>query len=117
MAIVAFIFAATKDGNDIQLNGFFQGWSWLLCAAVLLQSCGGLMIASILKRTDSIVKCFSNAISVVLTCLVSAALQEFGIGWRFCFGTALVLLAIFLYALPNVVDQKKLRSLMIACVL
>merc|ERR1712048_719874 len=97
-AIVAFSFAVTKDGKEIWRDGFFQGWSWLVCAAVLLQSCGGLVIASILKRTDSIVKCFGNAISVIISCLVSVLLQEFTVGGRFCFGTALVLQAIFIYS-------------------
>merc|ERR1711920_694159 len=65
-----------------------------------LQALGGLVVAAVLKYADNILKCFGNALSIVLSCLLSAVfLREFVPDALFVFGTLLVLVATTLYSI------------------
>merc|ERR1712032_613783 len=67
---------------------------------ISLQALGGLVVAAVLKYADNILKCFGNALSIVLSCLLSAVfLQEFVPDLLFMIGTILVLVATSLYSL------------------
>merc|ERR1712232_233563 len=87
-------------GDRISESGFLQGYSPLVWGVILLQAVGGLVVASVLKYADNILKCFGNALSIVLSCLMSAALlREFVPDLLFVLGTILVLIATSLYSL------------------
>jgi len=99
-AILAFIGALIQDGKAISEAGFLQGYSPLVWGVISLQAVGGLVVAAVLKYADNILKCFGNAVSIILSCLLSASLlQEFVPDSLFVLGTLLVLLATSLYSL------------------
>jgi len=99
-AILAFIGAFVQDGNAILETGFLQGYSPLVWGVITLQAVGGLVVAAVLKYADNILKCFGNAVSIILSCLLSASLlNEFVPDVLFVLGTLLVLLATSLYSL------------------
>merc|ERR1712232_692923 len=99
-AILAFIGAIAQDGTAIRADGFTQGYSWLVWAVIILQAVGGLVVAAVLKYADNILKCFGNALSIVLSCILSAVtLEEFVPDLLFVLGTILVLIATSLYSL------------------
>jgi len=99
-AVLAFICAYVKDGKVIRESGFLQGYSPLVWGIVLLLAAGGMIIASVLKYADNILKCFGNALTVVLCCAVSAGIQkEFVPDGGFGLGTLLVLFSVYLYSI------------------
>merc|ERR1739844_531245 len=88
------------DYNKIQDAGFMQGYNRLVWGVILLQAVGGLVVAAVLKYADNILKCFGNALSIVLSCMLSwSLLQEFTPDMLFAIGTLLVMSATALYSL------------------
>merc|ERR1712137_1203126 len=76
-----------------------QGYCGIVWAVILLQAVGGLVVAAVLKYADNILKCFGNALSIVLSCMLSAVLlEEFVPDGLFVIGTMLVILATSLYS-------------------
>merc|ERR1719330_205865 len=99
-AVMGFIGCIGKDYAKIQEAGFMQGYDGLVWTVILLQAVGGLVVAAVLKYADNILKCFGNALSIVISCLLSGALlQEFEPDKLFVVGTLLVMLATALYSL------------------
>lgn len=99
-AILAFVGCFVTDGDKISADGFFQGYCGLVWCVISLQAIGGLVVAAVLKYADNILKCFGNALSIVLTALLSAVLlQEFVPDFLFVVGTLLVITATTLYSL------------------
>lgn len=79
-------------------GGFFQGYTLLVWVVVLLQAVGGLIVAAVLKYADNILKCFGNALSIILSCLFSYYfLSDFTPTYLFAFGTLLVIAATYIY--------------------
>jgi len=102
--ILAFVGCFVQDGQLIREHGFMQGYSGLVWAVIALQAIGGLVVAAVLKYADNILKCFGNAVSIVISCLMSSVLlQEFQPDMLFVLGTLCVLVATTLYSLgvPN----------------
>mmetsp|Transcript_57551 Transcript_57551/g.129407 ORF Transcript_57551/g.129407 Transcript_57551/m.129407 type:complete len:361 (-) Transcript_57551:21-1103(-) len=98
-AVLGLLGAFAQDGAKIQAHGFMQGYSGLVWAVILLQAVGGLVVAAVLKYADNILKCFGNALSIVLSCMLSAVLlEEFVPDGLFVIGTMLVILATSLYS-------------------
>eukprot|EP00747_Dinoflagellata_sp_TGD_P167125 gnl/TRDRNA2_/TRDRNA2_191041_c0_seq1.p1 gnl/TRDRNA2_/TRDRNA2_191041_c0~~gnl/TRDRNA2_/TRDRNA2_191041_c0_seq1.p1 ORF type:complete len:397 (-),score=60.97 gnl/TRDRNA2_/TRDRNA2_191041_c0_seq1:228-1304(-) len=99
-SILGLVGCFIQDGPKIHENGFLQGYSSLVWSVILLQAVGGLVVASVLKYADNILKCFGNAVSIILSCLLSGALlKEFTPDGLFVIGTMLVLNATSLYSL------------------
>merc|ERR1711972_447176 len=87
-------------GDKIQKDGFMQGYCGIVWAVILLQAVGGLVVAAVMKYADNILKCFGNALSIVLSCILSAVfLQEFTPDGLFVLGTLLVLIATTMYSI------------------
>jgi UDP-sugar transporter A1/2/3 len=94
----AFALMATSAGADVERNGFFYGFTPITWCAVLLQSVGGLMVAVLIKYADNIVKNFSNAVSLVLSSVLSSFLFGFDLSALFLFGALVVNIAIVWYS-------------------
>lgn len=119
-----------QDGSDIAVHGFFEGYNWVVWTAILLQAFGGIVASLVIRDTDNIVKTFATSISIVISFLISVYLFDdfgftltvglppsprssllnlnlpnFGRKWltlpQFLIGTSLVLLATYLYSLPD----------------
>jgi len=99
-AVVGFGGAMVQDGNKIIADGFLQGYNGLVWTVIMLQAVGGLVVAAVLKYADNILKCFGNAVSIIISCLLSGALlHEFEPDKLFVLGTMLVLLATTMYSI------------------
>jgi UDP-sugar transporter A1/2/3 len=100
--VVSLIATVLKDSDAIRSHGFFQGYYYLVWIVVSLQAVGGLVIASVMKYADNILKCFGNALAISFGCLISGAvLQEFSPNSNFIIGTGFVLASIFVYGMPD----------------
>merc|ERR1712146_192623 len=79
-------------------GGITQGYTPRVLCVILNNALGGLLCASVLKYADNILRCFSTALSIVLTCVLSAwGFQEFVPDDFFMIGTILAIFATFLY--------------------
>lgn len=87
----------TGDLEKVQANGFFNGYNGWVCASVVNNSFGGLLIALIIKYADNIIKNFATAISIVLT--TAASIYALGLSFTLAFfsGVAVVCFSTFLY--------------------
>eukprot|EP00929_Paragymnodinium_shiwhaense_P039214 TRINITY_DN20621_c0_g3_i1.p1 TRINITY_DN20621_c0_g3~~TRINITY_DN20621_c0_g3_i1.p1 ORF type:complete len:354 (+),score=46.12 TRINITY_DN20621_c0_g3_i1:103-1164(+) len=100
------------DGAKIRADGFMQGYNNLVWLVIILQAVGGLVVAAVLKYADNLLKCFGNAISICISCLLSAVLlKEFTPDLLFGIGTMFVLVATSVYnlGLPEAL-MRRLRS-------
>eukprot|EP01044_Picomonas_judraskeda_P025755 COSAG03_NODE_7575_length_898_cov_1.500626_1_plen_116_part_00 len=69
---------------------------------ILLQALSGLIIASVIKYADNILKTFANALSILLTAFISFFfLGDFEPSLAFSVGAPLVLAATYLYGQPD----------------
>lgn len=77
-----------KDRHAIAEKGFFQGYSYIVWTAIvlqvthhiitdictyihILQAIGGLVVAAVIKYADNILKGFATAVSIVLSSILS----------------------------------------------
>ena len=95
------------DGAAIRENGFFQGytaWTW---ASILFESCGGLLVAVVVKYADSILKVIATTIAFIISSAASVHLFGTHIGFYFILGSCLVLGAsqIYILGLPSVLPN------------
>eukprot|EP01068_Selenidium_serpulae_P013286 Selendium_serpulae@DN5948_c0_g2_i1.p1 len=109
--ILATVGVMGKDGNKIREGGFFQGYSMLVWAVICIQALGGLIVATVLKFADNILKCFGNAVAIVLSCLLSwLVLNDFIPNQFFAVGTCFVIAATYFYTVegkPTISPRKK----------
>lgn len=104
---LSLITSFVSDGNDIFEKGFFFGYDLFVYFLVLLQACGGLIVAIVVKYSDNILKGFATSLAIILSCIVSIYLFNFQLTIQFSLGTFFVIISVFLYGY----DQKKSKSL------
>eukprot|EP00922_Rhytidocystis_sp_ex-Travisia-forbesii_P026375 GHVS01038627.1.p1 GENE.GHVS01038627.1~~GHVS01038627.1.p1 ORF type:complete len:247 (+),score=24.04 GHVS01038627.1:482-1222(+) len=98
-SILGVVGVVVADGHQIVSGGVFQGYNMWVWTVVVLQAVGGLIVAAVLKYADNILKCFGNAISIILSCMLSYfLLSDFQPNICFGVGTCLVILATYVYS-------------------
>lgn len=96
--LMAALVAFSKDGHQIKMGGFLQGYSVRVWGTVLNNALGGLLCAAVLKYADNILRCFSTALSIILTSVLSAVvLHDMEPDAFFIIGAILAIFATFVY--------------------
>lgn len=90
-----------QDGAGIGEHGFFEGYNAVVWAAILLQAAGGLLASLVIRDADNIVKNFATSISIVISFIFSVWIFDFTVNITFLLGTLLVLLATYIYSVPE----------------
>lgn len=85
------------DGAVVRDKGFFFGYDKFIAYLVLLQACGGLIVAVVIKYADNILKGFATSLAIVISCIASVYLFQFELTFQFVIGAAFVIFSIFLY--------------------
>jgi len=99
--IIAIVGVLFRDIQQIQNNGFFQGYNKLVFVVILLQGVGGLIIGAVVKYADNILKGFATSISIIVSSVISYyVLGDFQPTVMFVIGSSGVLMATYLYSLP-----------------
>jgi len=109
---------AINDGYRISSIGFFFGYDFFVWYLILLQACGGLIVAVVVKYADNILKGFATSLAIIISCVASIYLFSFQLTVQFSLGALLVIVSIFLYGyepnkdkpLQNNLDEEKLIS-------
>lgn len=97
-AVVGYITMELSDGDKVREQGFFYGYTTMVWVVILLQSCGGLIVAVVVKYADNILKGFATSVSIILSCIGSMFIFSFKISLAFCIGATLVIVATYLYS-------------------
>ncbi|KAG9390144.1 Nucleotide-sugar transporter [Carpediemonas membranifera] len=84
------------DRDPVRSN-FFSGWTPVVWLLVLTMSCSGLLISSVMRFADNLVKIFCSSISVVLCIYVSSLLFGIETTMQHLFGALSVSAVIILY--------------------
>ena len=88
-----------NDGEKIRQKGILFGYHKLVWLIVGLQAFGGILVGFVVKYTDNILKGFSAAISIVVSCIASVYLFQFNVSIQFVSGAGLVMLSTYLYGI------------------
>ncbi|KAF0299407.1 UDP-galactose/UDP-N-acetylglucosamine transporter srf-3 [Amphibalanus amphitrite] len=95
---LALLTGLLTDGEVIAAKGLlfgFDAWVWFV---VMQNAMGGLLVAVVVKYADNILKGFATSLAIIISCIVSIYLFDFQLTAQFALGTALVLLAVFMYS-------------------
>ena len=95
---IGFITCYLNDGKVIKHRGFFFGYDWFVIYLVILQACGGLIVAVVVKHADNILKGFATSLAIVISCVASIYLFDFQLTFQFTVGAAFVICSIFMYS-------------------
>jgi len=94
----AFFMTWIYDWEQVQANGFFQGYNSSIWIVVLLQAYGGLVISLVVKYADNILKGFAVSLSILLSSFVSWwFLADLEPTLVFVAGASVVIFSTFLY--------------------
>lgn len=95
--VLSFASVLVKDWVAVTTHGFFYGYNWAVVAVILLQAVGGLVVAVVVKYADNIMKSFATAVSIIISCALSALFFDFRPTFVFVFGSGMVVGSVFLY--------------------
>ncbi len=112
---LSIVYAILKDYQAIHLKGLMQGFNWLTWSVVLCQVFGGLIVGMVVKYADNILKNFANAVSVILTVVLSIPLFGLVPSLNFLLGVGIVLLSVFMYGNTFRVDTRAVERFMGGC--
>ena len=96
--IFALITAYSTDYDNIMTKGFFFGYNKIVWLNIIIQACGGLLVAVVIKYADNILKGFATSIAIVVSCILSSYFFSTVIDSVFAFGTLLVVASVVLYS-------------------
>jgi UDP-sugar transporter A1/2/3 len=105
--LVAFATVLLKDGASVRTQGLLQGYNRTVWTVIWVQALGGLIVATVVKYADNVLKVFAASFSIVLSSVISAVLFDFHPTASFVVGASLVILATILYAAPEKKRRKK----------
>mmetsp|Transcript_40884 Transcript_40884/g.94944 ORF Transcript_40884/g.94944 Transcript_40884/m.94944 type:complete len:396 (+) Transcript_40884:32-1219(+) len=92
--------AVAQDGDAIINQGFHTGYNIRVLLVIGMNAFGGLLCAVMLKYAGATHGCFSTALSIILTCVMSSILlHDFTPDMLFVIGTGISVGASFLFAL------------------
>jgi UDP-sugar transporter A1/2/3 len=99
--VLGTIGAYSKDGAEIAELGFLHHYSADVWLVVALQGAAGLVVASVIKYADNVLKTFANAVSVLLSGVISFFfLSDLNPTTAKLVGAPIVLSATYLYGRP-----------------
>ena len=87
-----------QDYEQLRDYGMLQGFDGVVWTVVLLNSCGGLLVAAVMKYADNIVKCFAAALAILSGTLISVPLFNFLPSRLFALGGLCTVSATVLYS-------------------
>jgi len=96
-AVIAFIQFKNLGGEDGKKE-LFHGFSNAVWALVFFQSCGGLLVAAVIKYADNVLKGMSTGMSVILSTACSSILFKSALTFQFGFGALIILASVYLFS-------------------
>ncbi|GKY90321.1 hypothetical protein MPSEU_000006100 [Mayamaea pseudoterrestris] len=91
------VWAIMTDFATIIQYGLFHNFSFGAVCSIIMSALGGLIVASVLKYADSVLKGYATAMSVIMTGMLSMVLFGTSLGAIYCLGIVNVVMAVLLY--------------------
>ena len=83
---------------QLRSYGLLHGFDGVVWLVVLLNGCGGLLVAATMKYADNIVKCFAAALAIITGMLLSVPLLNVSLSPIFLVGATSTVSATMLYS-------------------
>ena len=96
-----------NDGEKIRQKGILFGYHSLVWLIIVMQAFGGILIGVVVKYADNILKGFSAAVSIVVSCIASVFLFQFQLSAPFVMGAGLVMFSTYLYGVGHSSSPKE----------
>jgi solute carrier family 35 (UDP-sugar transporter), member A1/2/3 len=91
------LYAVFRDWSAILAHGLFHNFTKAAFFSVVMSALGGLIVATVLKYADSVLKGYATAISVILTGVLDMMLFGTSFSVVYYLGIVNVIVAVFLY--------------------
>jgi UDP-sugar transporter A1/2/3 len=65
-----------RDGSDIAIHGFFDGYTWIVWVVIVFQASDGLLASLCIQHADNIAKNFATSFSIILSFVFSLLFFE-----------------------------------------
>jgi len=88
----------SQDGDRVRADGFFHGYTPVTWLVVILQACGGLIVAMVVKHADNVLKGFATSVSILISCVASTLVFGTILPPMFLLGTFFVVSSVVLYS-------------------
>lgn len=88
---------SSKDAATVNSKGFFYGYTPMTWSCIAMNAFGGLLVGTVLKYADAVLKDVALGLSISLSTLLSSVIFDFEITALFVFGMLGVLYAAVLY--------------------
>ncbi|GMT24099.1 hypothetical protein PFISCL1PPCAC_15396, partial [Pristionchus fissidentatus] len=95
----SFITMIVSDGKKIWQDGFFQGWTPLVCLVTLLTALGGILVSLVMKYACNVRKTYCQTLSIAATVLISVWLGDVHPSIALAIGVLVTIASVFIYAL------------------
>ncbi|KAJ9463988.1 UDP-galactose/UDP-N-acetylglucosamine transporter srf-3 [Diplonema papillatum] len=92
------LYTTKKDFEKVLTLGFFHGYTPLTWCAVMMNAFGGLLVGTVIKYADAVLKDVSIGASICLSAIGSIFLFEYELSVMVIIGAAFVSYAIFVYS-------------------
>ena len=97
--VISLLGALVKDAGTIMKQGFFYGYNPLVLSVILTQALGGMLVAFVVRYSNSVMKGFATSGSIILSCTLSAfILKEHKLNAMFTVGAGVVSAAAIAWA-------------------
>ncbi|KAI9263312.1 nucleotide-sugar transporter-domain-containing protein [Phascolomyces articulosus] len=90
-------------------GGLFQGYTILTWMVISNQALGGLLVATVVKHADNILKNFATSVSIILSSIVSFYFFDFQPTVMFVLGAMLVTTATYFYGSADESHRRQLQ--------
>jgi len=104
-----FIGVVFVDGEKVARGGFFEGYNWIVWMAIGIQAIGGIVTSFCINRSEDALKNSATGISIVFSSLASLWFFEFNATGNFLLGTAIVLVATYIYCGDSNIAKSEVR--------
>ena len=108
--VIAYLTVWFKDAAAVRSQGFLGGYTGVVWTVVTVQAVGGLIVATVVKYADNVLKVFATSFSIVISCIISAFLFDFHPTISFLVGASLVVTATVMYSSPEGKRKKRPRK-------
>ncbi len=105
--VLALIQQTNLSSEDAQ-KPLFHGFTASVWLVVIVQSCGGLLVAAIIKYADNVLKGMATGVSILASSIGSTIIFGTSLHFQFGLGALMILSSVYLFSndLPSFLAQK-----------
>ena len=91
------VVCTANDGAKISRLGLFHGWDGTAVTLAVMLAIAGIYVSLLVRHLDNLLKTFTTSLSIVVLTFFSVLIFGIPLTPTFCFGSFIVVSAIFVY--------------------